>query len=131
MSEVMLNFYKFLYKRNFFIFIISFSLYSTSFAALNEFICTSSDKKLLNQTFSVDTKNKKVQMNDQRKIFDVIFSPLKIEFKKSLSIRNIDSLTSKKKEYFVYKFDKSSLNLKVSLSRDLKKIFSYTCRIKN
>lgn len=122
---------KYFSKVSGFILFFCLTLCSNTYAKSDEFFCTPFDKSLIDQSFSIDIRNKKVKMNDQRKIFDIIFSPLKIEFKKSLSIRNIDSLTSKKKEYFIYKFDKKSLNLDVSISSNLEKIFSYTCKLKN
>ncbi len=97
------------------------------FADTKNLVCIAEDENLSNQSFYVDFDKKIISMNDKRKIYDVEFSIDSVRFKKSLSIRNLDSLISKKPEHFIFELDLKSMNLYVSVSSSLKDKFKYSC----
>ena len=100
------------------------------FADIKNVTCISEDNDLKNQSFYIDFDKKIISMQDQRKIFDIKFSNNLVGFKKSLSIRNLDSLISKKPKYFIYELDMVSMNLYVSVSSKQTEKFKYFCKFK-
>ena len=101
---------------------------SVCFADIKNVVCVAEDENLLNQSFYVDHENKIISMKDGRKIFDVKFSTDLIRFKKSLSIRNLDALTSREPEYFIFELDIKSMNLFVSVSKKPADKYKYFCK---
>ena len=101
---------------------------SVCFADIKNVVCVADDGNLLNQSFYVDHENKIISMKDGRKIFDVKFSTDLIRFKKSLSIRNLDALTSREPEYFIFELDIKSMNLFVSVSKKPADKYKYFCK---
>ena len=100
------------------------------FADIKNVTCIAEDNDLKNQSFYIDFDKKIISMQDQRKIFDIKFSKNLVGFKKSLSIRNLDSLVSKKPKYFIYELDMESMNLYVSVSSKQTEKFKYFCKFK-
>ena len=115
-----------LFKKTIIIIFIFFV--TASFADTKKVVCMAEDKNLLNQSFYVNFEKKTISMRDKRKIFDIEFSNDFIRFKKLLSIRNLDSLTSKKPEYFIFELDINSMNLYVSVSTKPVDRYKYYCQ---
>ena len=90
-------------------------------------ICKPEDTSLADQKFKVEFITKKIKMGDDRKIYDVEFSNDTLLFKRALSIRNLDILVTKEPEFFVYMFDKKSMQLSVHLSSNVEKPFDFKC----
>ena len=101
---------------------------TASFADTKKVVCIAEDKNLSNQSFYVNFEKKTISMRDKRKIFDIEFSNDFIRFKKLLSIRNLDSLISKKPEYFIFELDIKSMNLDVSVSTKPVDRYKYYCK---
>ena len=101
---------------------------SVCFADIKNVVCFAEDKDLLNQSFYVDHEKKIISMKDDRKIFDVKFSNDSIKFKKSLSIRNLDTLTIRNPEHFIFELDIASMNLYVSISKKPGNKYKYICK---
>ena len=100
---------------------------TASFADTKKVVCVAEDKNLLNQRIYVNFEKKTISMRDKRKIFDIEFSNDFIRFKKLLSIRNLDSLISKKPDYFIFELDIESMNLYVSVSTKPVDRYKYYC----
>ena len=113
-----------------FIQLIFFLCFSSPFIHASELkiVCQPEKPDLAEQVLFVDKKKKLIKMKDDRKIFDVQFLANSIVFKRALSIRNLDSLTSRTSEHFTYRLTNNFEKLEVFISNQPEQIFKYTCK---
>ena len=113
-----------------FIKFIFFLCFSSPFIHASELkiVCQPEKPDLAEQVLFVDKKKKLIKMKDDRKIFDVQFLANSIVFKRALSIRNLDSLTSRTSEHFTYRLTNNFEKLEVFISTQPKQIFEYICK---
>ena len=107
--------------------VVLLSICPPIFADTKNFLCIDEFESLRDQKFSINYGSREISMQDKRKIFDVDFKQNLVSFKKSLSIRNLDSLISRQPEYFVYIFDINKMNLLVSVSSEPEKKYKFNC----
>ena len=108
--------------------ILFLSICPKIFADINNFLCIDEFESLRDQKFSINYGTKEILMQDERKIFDVDFNQNLVSFKKSLSIRNLDSLISRKPEYFIYLFNIKKMILLVAVSSEPEKKYEFNCK---
>jgi len=113
-----------------FIKFIFFLWFSSPFIHASELkiVCQPEKPDLAEQVLFVDKKKKLIKMKDDRKIFDVQFLANSIVFKRALSIRNLDSLTSRTSEHFTYRLTNNFEKLEVFISTQPEQIFEYICK---